>query len=173
MYFHFKLAEEHQHYFSFSLPDKDGKPLYFKFLVMCYGYSLAAYIVTRVIVPIKAFLHKLGIRFSIYIDDGRVLAQTRVECEYKAKFALHIFQLCGFNIQWKKTNLELSQVALYQGFITDTRVMRYFCSLDKFALTHSLINETIFKLTRRFLSLFTNWRHYLASCTVYQDLMVP
>lgn len=149
MYFHFKLAEEHQHYFSFSLPDKDGKPLYFKFLVMCYGYSLAAYIVTRVIVPIKAFLHKLGIRFSIYIDDGRVLAQTRVECEYKAKFALHIFQLCGFNIQWKKTNLEPLQVALYQGFITDTRVMRYFCSLDKFALTHSLINETIFKIDNK------------------------
>ena len=151
MYFHFKLAPEHRHYFSFSLPDENGELMYFEFLVMCYGYALAAYIVTRVIVPIKAFLHRLGIRFSIFIDDGRILAQSKSDCEFKAKFALHMFQLCGFNIQWKKTNLDPSQIVLYQGVITDTVAMRYFISTEKFHLIHAVLTEIIFKSKEKFL----------------------
>ena len=151
MYFHFKLAPEHRHYFSFSLPDQNGGNLFYEFKVMCYGYSLAAYIVTRVIVPIKAFLHKLGIRFHIYIDDGRILGQSKSECYFKAKFAIHIFQLCGFNIQWTKTNLEPLQVATYQGFITDTVAMRYFVSIEKFQFIHAMLTETIFKIDENYL----------------------
>ena len=90
MYFHFKLAPEHRPYFSFSLPDQNDGHSFYEFKVMCYGYSLTAYIVTRVIVPIK---HKLGIRFHIYIDDGRILGQSKSECHFKVKFAVHIFQL--------------------------------------------------------------------------------
>ena len=102
MYFHFKLHPDHRKYFSFALLDSQGILHHYQFNVMCYGYSLAGYIVTRVIVPIKAFLHKLGIRISIYIDDGRILAQTFAECSYKAKFTLLVFQLCVSTYRGRK-----------------------------------------------------------------------
>ena len=87
----------------------------------------------------------------MYLDDGRVLAANTLECEVKAKFVLHIFQLCGFNIQWKKTNLVSSQVAVYQGFVTNTILMRYFLRPEKFLEVLALIQETISKLDQQFL----------------------
>ena len=146
MYFHFKLHPDHRKYFAFALPDSQDILRYYQFNVMCYGYSLAGYIVTRVIAPIKAFLHRLGIRISIYIDDGRVLAKTFAECLYKTKFTLLVFQLCGFNIQWKKTMTEPAHTALYQGFVTDTINMRYYVQPEKFSLILALVEETLFKL---------------------------
>ena len=146
MYFHFRLHKDHKHFFSFSVLNDQGEKVYYTFNVMCYGYSLAAYIVTRVINPIKSFLHKLGIRLSMYIDDGRILAQSELECKYKAQFVLHIFQLCGFNIQWKKTDLNPKQSAVFQGFITDTIFLRYFIQLEKFLITQALIEEVLFKM---------------------------
>ena len=146
MYFHFKLHPDHRKYFSFVLPDDQDQLRYYQFNAMCYGYSLAGYIGTRVIVPIKAFLHRLGRRISFYIDDSRILAQTFAECLYKAKFTLLVFQLCRFNIQWKKTMTEPVQVALYQRFLTDTINMRYLVQPDKFSLILALVEETLFKL---------------------------
>ena len=99
MYFHFQLHNTAKKFFTFTIPTGSGSFQYYQFNVMCYGYSLAAYVATRVITSIKAFLHKLGIRLSIYIHDGRVLAQTADECRFKAKLVIHVFQLCGFNIQ--------------------------------------------------------------------------
>ena len=146
MYFHFRLHKDHKKFFSFSLSNALGEKTYYTFNVMCYGYSLASYIATRVINPIKSFLHKLGIRLSMYIDDGRILAQSELECRHKAHLALHIFQLCGFNIQWKKTDLNPRQSAVFQGFITDTISMRYFIQLEKFSITQALIEEVLFKM---------------------------
>ena len=146
MYFHFKLNEDHKKFFAFSIKNNNDEDVFFQFNVMCYGYSLAGYIVTRMIVPIKAFLHKLGIRMSIYIDDGRILAQTKAECYFKAQFVLHVFQLAGYSIQWKKTDMTPRQSTTYQGFITDTVHMRYFVQIEKFSIVQALIEETLFKM---------------------------
>lgn len=146
MYFHFRLHKDHKQFFAFSIVNEYGENVYYTFNVMCYGYALAGYIVTRVINPIKSFLHKIGIRLSMYIDDGRILAQSDIECRFKAQFVLHIFQLCGFNIQWKKTNLNPSQSAVFQGFITNTIFMKYFVQLEKYAITQALIEETLWKM---------------------------
>ena len=146
MYFHFKLNEDHKKFFVFSIKNNNDEDVFFQFNVMCYGYSLAGYIVTRMIVPIKAFLHKPGIRMSIYIDDGRILAQTKAECYFKAQFVLHVFQLAGYSIQWKKTDMTPRQSTTYQGFITDTVHMRYFVQIEKFSIVQALLEETLFKL---------------------------
>ena len=146
MYFHFRLHEDHKQFFAFSIANEQGENVYYTFNVMCYGYALAGYIVTRVINPIKSFLHRLGIRLSMYIDDGRILAQSEIECKFKAQFVLHIFQLCGFNIQWKKTNLDPSQTAVFQGFITNTIFMKYFIQIEKFSIIQAMIEETLFKM---------------------------
>ena len=93
MYFHFHLHNTAKKCFTFAIPTVSGTFQFNQFNVMCYDYSLAAYVATRVITSIKAFLHKLGIILSMYIDDRRVLAQTADECKFKAKLVIHVFQL--------------------------------------------------------------------------------
>jgi hypothetical protein len=76
---------------------------YYQFTVLVYGFKSAVQVVTRLILPLKALIHRLGIRFSIYVDDGRVLGQTAVKTEQKSKVVLEIFQLAGWTIQREKT----------------------------------------------------------------------
>ena len=71
MFFHGRLhttPSSSSEFFNFSIPDEEGNPAYFRFLVMCYAYSQAGRIVTRLIAPLKAWLHTLGIRLHIYLD---------------------------------------------------------------------------------------------------------
>ena len=75
-YFHIQLADSLKKFFNFSLPSEDRTIEFFSFLVMAYGYAPAGRIITRLIKPLIAFCHSLGIRLSIYLDDGRVLASS-------------------------------------------------------------------------------------------------
>ncbi len=59
------------------IPDPGGTPHYYTFQVMAYGCNPAVTIVTRLLRPIKAFLHRFGIKFTIYIDAGRICLLSR------------------------------------------------------------------------------------------------
>jgi hypothetical protein len=102
MFFHVKLHPDARKYFGFAVPDADGVMKYYQFTVLVYGFKSAVQVVTRLILPLKALIHRLGIRFSIYIDDGRVLGQTAVETEQKSKVVLEIFNWQGGQFSGKK-----------------------------------------------------------------------
>ncbi len=61
-FFHVRLKQEEQKYFGFAIPAEDGKTDFYKFKVMAYGYSPAVEVVTRLLKPVKAYLHGLGIK---------------------------------------------------------------------------------------------------------------
>ena len=88
----------------------------------------------------KGFLHALGIKLSIYIDDGRVAAASPEETTAKTSLTLLVLQLAGLNIQWKKRNLLPSQKLLHLGFFTDTCAMLYSVPEEKIVLLKSLIS---------------------------------
>ena len=90
---------------------------------MCYGFALAVTTVTCLVTPIKSYLHRLGICFNVYVDDSRVIAQSKEECYYKSILATTCFQMAGFNIRWTKTVTKPTQELIYQGFIFDTQQM--------------------------------------------------
>jgi hypothetical protein len=73
---------------------------------MAYGYSPAVEVVTRLLKPVKAYLHHLGIKISIFVGDGRVSAKSEHQCWEQFQFVLTVLQLCGWNIQYKKTSTE-------------------------------------------------------------------
>jgi hypothetical protein len=98
-FFHVKLHQEDRKFFGFELPGNDGTLEFYQFTVMAYGYSLAVEVVTRLPRPVKAYLHQLGIKLSIYVDDGRVSASTEGEAWDQFQFALTVIHLCGWNIQ--------------------------------------------------------------------------
>jgi hypothetical protein len=102
---------------------------YFQFPVMAYGYSPAVEVVTRLLKPVKAYLHDLVIKLSIFADEGRVSASTAEKTWEQFQFVLFVLQLCGWNIQYKKTSTEASQRLLHLGFVTDSVEMRFFLLL--------------------------------------------
>ena len=125
MYFHVRLQDKLSQYFCFRLVRANGTEEYYKYRVMGYGYSPAGRVATRLVGPIKAFLHTLGIRFTIFIDDRRICAASKIECDFKARTTLLVFQLAGWNIQWLKTASEPGQQVKYQEFNTNTVTMKY------------------------------------------------
>ncbi len=56
-FFHVRLNPADKKFFGFALPGKDGQMEYFQFTGMAYGYSPAVEVVTRLMKPVKAFLH--------------------------------------------------------------------------------------------------------------------
>jgi hypothetical protein len=93
-FFHMRLKHEEQKYFGFAIPAEDGRTDYYKFKVMASRYSTAAEVVTHLLKPVKAYLHRLGIKISIFVDDGCVSAAGKEECWEKFQFTLTVLQLC-------------------------------------------------------------------------------
>jgi hypothetical protein len=99
-----------------------------------YGCKPAVAIVTQLLKPIKSYLHKFGVRMTIYVDDGRVAAESSTEAAAKTVLSLWCIQLSGWNIQWSKSSFEPVQKLYYLGFITDTTIMQYYTPIEKLEL---------------------------------------
>jgi hypothetical protein len=56
---------------------------------------------------------------------------------------LHVLQLCGWNIQFKKTSTEASQRLLHLGFVTDSVEMRYFLPEEKENVVLDMLIRTV------------------------------
>jgi hypothetical protein len=130
-YFQVRLRPDMYQYMGFMVPAEDGTPQFFQFTVMAYGCKPAVTVVTRLLRPIKAFLHRHGVKFSIYIDDGRISAATPQLCSEQMQFTLLVLQLAGWRVQWKKTTLIPTNRLLHLGFITDSVQMTYSITPEK------------------------------------------
>ncbi len=142
-FFHVRLHEADKKFFGFEIPGVDGRPEFYQFTVMVYGYSPAVEVVTRLLRPVKAYLHSLGIKLSIYVDDGLVSASTAEQTWKQFQFVLTVIQLCGWNIQMKKTSTEAVQKLAHLGFITDSVNLRYWLPVEKEDLVVSMLESVI------------------------------
>ena len=130
-FFQIRLHPSMSKFLGFMVPDLDGTPMFFHFLVMPYGCKPAVAVVTHMLKPLKSYFHKLGICFSVYVDDGRICAATADSCERQLHFVLDVLQRVGWCIQWKKTILVPTQQLLHLGFLIDSVSMRYSLPLAK------------------------------------------
>ncbi len=89
----------------FMVPDPDGTPRYYTFQVMAYGCKPAVTIVMRLLRPIKVFLHRFDIKFTIYIDDGRISAATRGLCSDYMIFTLRSYSLQAGRFSGRRQHL--------------------------------------------------------------------
>ena len=133
-YFHVRLHPSNQQFFGFKLSADSGSIEYYVFAVMVYGVSVATSVVTRLIKPIVVYLHKQGLKFSIFIDDGRTVAASYELAQQHHQLAIETFEKAGWNIQHEKTSVIPTQTLYYQGFINDTKNMIYY--LPKFKKDH-------------------------------------
>jgi len=140
-FFHVQLDSDMYEYFGFAVPEADGSVSYYNFKVLIYGCNVAVYIVTHLLLPVKAFLHKLGVKLSLYIDDGRISAAAEGVVRAQMRVVLAVLQLAGWNVQWQKCKLEPSQQLLHLGFVTDTVNMRYVAPESKLVILRQMIQE--------------------------------
>jgi hypothetical protein len=137
------LHPEARKFFGFEVLDEMGNEKYYQFTVMVYSLKSAVQVVPRLILPLKAYIHKLGIRFSIYVDDGRCVASTADQVYWQLKTILHIFQLAGWNVNREKTVMVPTQTLLYMGFVTDTNGMKYFAPEVKILTLFNLLRSLL------------------------------
>jgi glucan phosphoethanolaminetransferase (alkaline phosphatase superfamily) len=71
-FFHVLLYPVFRQFFGIASLDSLGNEHFYVFNVLPFGLATAGFVITRLTKPVQAFLHSKGIRFSIYIDDGRI-----------------------------------------------------------------------------------------------------
>ena len=133
-YLHINVAPPYQKYLGFSLPDKSGKTCYYQFAVMIFGWSPAVFVMTALTSPLIAHLHKRGIKASIYIDDGRIVAKDEETARSHLNYALSVFEQAGWNVQRLKTSPDPVQKLYFLGYWCDTVKFQY--SVAEFKLLH-------------------------------------
>ena len=92
-YWHVGINPAYFKYLGIHIPEEDGSVSFYFWKVLFLGISDAVFIFTTLLKPIIIFIHSLGFRASIYIDDimsagstlEKALACNKVVCDTLAK----------------------------------------------------------------------------------------
>ena len=92
----------------------------YQFKALCFGLSTAKQVFTRVMAPVSAILHSLGIRMRRYLDDWLVQSSSRESLLEDLQTVLRLCYELGIVINPKKSCLIPSQVVQYLGVVIDS-----------------------------------------------------
>ena len=93
----------------------------YQFKAMCFGLSMAPQVFTRVMAPVSAILHSLGIRMRRYLDDWLFQASSREELLRDLGVVLYLCRELGIVVNPEKSNFSPSQVIQYLGVVIDAQ----------------------------------------------------
>ena len=96
----------------------------FQFRVPCFGLTTAPQVFTRVMAPVSAILHRLGIRLLRYLDDWLIQASSREACVWARDQVLSLCEELGIRINYQKSQLDPTQSAIYLGIVLDSPTLR-------------------------------------------------
>ena len=113
----------------------------YQFKALCFGLSTAPQVFTRVMAPVSAILHSLGIRMRRYLDDWLVQSSSRESLLEGLQAVLQLGQELGIIINPQKSNLIPSQVVQYLGVVIDSTSFRASPSVDRISRLHSTAAE--------------------------------
>jgi hypothetical protein len=132
-YFHIRIRPDHRKYLGAKFQTKDGKEQFFIFNFMPFGLSAAVYVITKLMKPLQAYFNQAGIRHTIYIDDGRIVANTLEKARADYSLVRQVLTAAGWRIAENKSDKlqEGSQVKDYLGFTVDSAKMAVFLTQDK------------------------------------------
>ena len=113
----------------------------YQFKALCFGLSTAPQVFTRVMAPVSAILHSMGIRMRRYLDDWLVQSASR---ESLLRDLQNVLQLChelGIAVNPQKSNLVPSQVVQYLGVVIDSTSFRASPSEERISRLQSTAAE--------------------------------
>ena len=92
----------------------------YQFKVLCFGLSTAPQVFTRVMAPVSAILHSLGIRLRRYLDNWLIQASSREQVLLALRTVLRLCNSLGIVINWEKSQLLPAQKMLCLGVLLDS-----------------------------------------------------
>ena len=113
----------------------------YQFKAMCFGLSTAPQVFTRVMAPVLAILHSLGIRMRRYLDDWLIQASSWEELLWDLGVVLSLCRKLGIVVNLEKSNFSPSQVVQYLGVVIDARTFMAFPSPDHVSRLRSTAGE--------------------------------
>ena len=103
----------------------------YQFKALCFGLSTAPQVFSRVMAPVSAILHSLGIRMRRYLDDWLVQSSSREALLRDHQTVLGLCHELGIVINPSKSNLVPSQVVQYLGVVIDSTSFRASPSVER------------------------------------------
>ena len=113
----------------------------YQFKALCFRLSTAPQVFTRVMAPVSAILHSLGIRMRRYLDDWLVQASSREGLLRDLAVVLSLCRELGIVVNPEKSNFSPSQVVQYLGVVIDARTFMASPSPDHVSRLRSTAGE--------------------------------
>jgi len=126
-FYHIRIAEEDQKFLGAAITNSDNTKTYFIYQHLPFGLKCAVHAITKIMKPVIAHLQLKGIRSSIYIDDGRILAKSKDEASVFLKEGYKVLEEAGWQLELEKSdnvNEGGAKVKKYLGFLIDTEQMK-------------------------------------------------
>ena len=92
----------------------------YQFKVLCFGLSTAPQVFTRVMAPVSAILHRMGVRLRRYLDDWLLQASSREQILLALRTVFRLCRSLGIVVNWEKSQMIPSQRMVYLGVILDS-----------------------------------------------------
>lgn len=144
-YYNIRIKESQWKFLGAKIEDKNGIPIYFVYKHLPFGLSSAVKVITKLWKPLTAFFTRKGIKFSIYIDDGRILASSREEAEKNLRFVYKTIEKAGWIIEREKSDRisDISCQKNYLGFEINTISMTVASTEERINKIRELIIESL------------------------------
>ena len=113
----------------------------YQFKALCFGLSTAPQVFTRVMAPVSAILHSMGIRMRRYLDDWLVQSASRESLLRDLQTVLPLCHELGIVVNSQKSNLVPSQVVQYLGVVIDSTSFRASPSEERISRLQSTAAE--------------------------------
>ena len=146
-----------RHFLCFMLRDT-----VYQFKALCFGLSMAPQVFTRVMAPVSAILHSMGIRMRRYLDDWLVQSASRESLLRDLQTVLQLCHELGIVVNPQKSNLVPSQVVQYLGVVIDSTSFRASPSEERISRLQSTAAEFQLRLASRELMAIATRRPFFA-----------
>ena len=107
-----------------QVPQVHGGGKVYQFKVLCFGLSTAPQVFTRVMAPVSAILHRMGVRLRRYLDDWLLQASSREQAHLALRTVLQLCRRLGIVVNWEKSQVIQTQQMVYLGVILDSTAFR-------------------------------------------------
>lgn len=113
----------------------------FQFRALCFGLASAPQVFTKLMAPVSAWAHRLGIPLRRYLDDWLVSGPSWELCLENARALLLLCSQVGIQINLSKSDLNPSQRKQFLGMVLDTVRARVFPSPDRVSRFQAVVRQ--------------------------------
>jgi hypothetical protein len=130
---HVRLHADSYALMGFKVVDKGGITRYYCYVVLVFGFKIAAQVLGRVLKPVISFLIQNGIPVTLYIDDGLLVGPSKDRFMMRYRFALDVYNKAGLLINFEKSTVpeDASTKVIFLGVFIDTVGMCVHASFQK------------------------------------------